>query len=94
MKVHDAISLSFSLEDNFVVKGSGIRFSQRVLGMYDVFEYIIPGQEEEEDVGIISHFRANGIINGQSDGPNDLFRLMQERDFGMKRNPIRQKGSK
>jgi hypothetical protein len=94
MKVHDAIALSFNLEENSYVKRSGIRFSQRVMGMYDVFEYIIPGRGENEDVGIIKHFRANGIINGQPDGPNDLFRLMQERDFGLKRRPVRQKGRK
>jgi hypothetical protein len=94
MKVHDAISSSFSLEENIITKRSGIRCSQSVLGMYDVYEYIIPGLGENEDVGIIKHFKASGIINGQPDGPNDLFRYMQERDFGLKRHPARQKGCK
>jgi hypothetical protein len=94
MKVHDAIVSNLSLEENFYVERSGIRFRQSVMGMYDVYEYIIPGLGENEDAGIITHFRANGIINGQPDGPNDLFRLMQERDFGLKRHPARQKGGK
>lgn len=93
MKVHNAISQSFNLDEDHHFKDPSIRFSQKNLGMYDVSEYIIPGQGGEV-VGIIRHFRANGIINGQPDGPNDLFHLMQEREFGLKRYPVRQHGCK
>jgi hypothetical protein len=71
----------------------GIRVGQMILGRYDVYEYIIPG-ENGEDIGFVRHFKANNIINQQPDGPNDLFRMMQESDFGLLRNAARQKGCK
>lgn len=72
----------------------GIRFSQKASGLYDVYEYTIPGLEPlGPPAGFIRHFKANGLINRQIDGPNDLFRLMQEKDFGLRRHPARQAGS-
>jgi hypothetical protein len=93
MTVHDAISQSFALDKEFVGKESGIRVGQKTMGMYDVFEYILPGEGPNEVVGVVRHFQSNGIINGQPDGPNDLFKYMQVDDYGLKRNPARQAGS-
>ena len=75
-----------------VVKG-GIRINQELKGQYKVTEYIIPGANGE-DIGFVRHFKANGIINQQPDGPNDLFQQMQEDDFGLRRNPSRNKTGK
>jgi hypothetical protein len=94
MKVRDAIAQGFTYDKQWHDKQIGIRFGQRAMGMYDVYEYIIPGEGPDEIAGMIRHFVANGIINGQPDGPNDLFHFMQERDFGLKRYPARQKGCK
>jgi hypothetical protein len=94
MKVHDAIAQGFAYDKEWYDQKIGIRFGQKAMGMYDVYEYIIPGEGKDEISGIIRHFAANGIINGQPDGPNDLFRFMQESDFGLKRYPARQKGCK
>lgn len=79
-------------EEKDIIRG-GIRTGQMVKGLYNVTEYIIPG-EHGEDIGFVRLFRANGIINQQPDGPNDLFRQMQEDEFGLRRNPARNSGSK
>jgi hypothetical protein len=94
VKVHDAIAQGFAYDKEWYDKKVGIKFGQKAMGMYDVYEYIIPGEGQGEIAGMIRHFAANGIINGQPDGPNDLFRFMQESDFGLKRYPARQKGCK
>ncbi|KAI9743396.1 MAG: hypothetical protein M1818_003243 [Claussenomyces sp. TS43310] len=92
--VTQAISRSLDTGREQCDMGFGIGFSQKTLGLYDVYEYTIPGLEGDGNpAGFIRHFKANGIINRQVDGPNDLFRLMQERDFGLKRHPARQAGS-
>jgi hypothetical protein len=86
-----ARSMTAIIDDEKDLMKGGIRFGQKQMGQYDVFEYTIPGLQGE-DIGFVRHFRANGIINQQLDGPNDLFHQMQERDFGLKRNPARQGG--
>jgi hypothetical protein len=92
ISVQDAISESIVPKEESLGPNSEIRVGQKTMGLYDVFEYVIPGAEKDKVVGVIRHFRSNGIINSQPDGPNDLFRQMQENDFGLKRNPARQKG--
>jgi hypothetical protein len=92
ISVQDAISESILPKEEGFAPDPNIRVGQKTMGLYDVFEYIMPGVEKDEVVGVIRHFRSNGIINTQPDGPNDLFRQMQEKDFGLKRNPARQKG--
>lgn len=77
---------------NPTIKG-GIRVGQSIKGLYDVYEYIIPGLRGE-DIGCVRHFKGNGIINQQPDGPNDLFLAMQQDDLGLKRNPARLPGCK
>lgn len=72
--------------------GPMIRTSCMPLGAYDVQEYIIPGEAAGSQAGFVRHFRANDVINGQPHGPNDLFREMQENDFGLQRKPCRQPG--
>ncbi|RDW62154.1 hypothetical protein BP6252_11587 [Coleophoma cylindrospora] len=88
--IEDVISRSMTQPSKDIIRG-GIRRGLRTLGHYDVSEYAIPGCEK--DIGFVLHFQANGIINQQPDGPNDLFRQMQEFDFGLKRSPSRQKDS-
>ncbi|RDL41607.1 uncharacterized protein BP5553_01586 [Venustampulla echinocandica] len=63
-----------------------------VQGQYDVFEYQIPGPSGEI-IGFIRHFNSSAVINQQPDGPNELFLQMQTDEFGLKRNPSRNKGS-
>jgi hypothetical protein len=92
MKVHDAISQGFTFDKKYYIRDGSIRIRQQTMGLYDVFEYVIPGLQTDEIIGVIRHFRANGIINAQPGGPNDLFRDMQENDFGLKRHAARQKG--
>jgi hypothetical protein len=92
VSITQAISPSFDTEEKEQHNVDfGIRFGQTTMGLYDVFEYTIPGLDGES-VGVIRHFKSIGIINAQPDGPNDLFRMMQEEDFGLKRNPARQSG--
>ncbi|RFU26389.1 hypothetical protein B7463_g9945, partial [Scytalidium lignicola] len=69
----------------------GVRVGQSIKGLYDVYEYIVPGLDGE-DIGFVRHFKANGIINQQPDGPNDLFMAMQQDNFDLKRNPARLPG--
>jgi hypothetical protein len=92
VSIHDAISQSISQVGGWFNPDPEIRVGQKVMGLYDVFEYVIPGLQQDEVVGVIRHFRSSGIINAQPDGPNDLFHQMQEEDFGLKRNPARLKG--
>lgn len=67
-----------------------IRSQEEVIGRYEVIRYAVPGPEGET-IGQILHLKANDIINQQPDGPNDLFHDMQGQDFGLRRNPSRQK---
>lgn len=75
------------------IVGASLRFMQKVMPPYVIHEYVLP-DENGQSIGFVRHFKANGLINKQYDGPNDLFRQMQERDFGMKRNVSRQKDCK
>ncbi|TAQ86624.1 hypothetical protein B7494_g5055 [Chlorociboria aeruginascens] len=87
-----AESLRLSKHAQLDTMDDGIRFSQTHMGLYNVYEYNIPGVNNEI-IGFVRHFKANGIINQQPDGPNDLFEQMQERDFGLRRNPARLSGN-
>ena len=69
----------------------GIRSSQKIHGQWDINEYKILG-EAREVVGFVRHFKSNGIINNQKDGPNDLFLQMQTGEFNLRRNAARQEG--
>ena len=44
--------------------------------------------------GSIRHFKSNRLINQQRDGPNDLFREIQESELDLKRGVAVHKGSK
>jgi len=72
---------------------SSIRTAVEALGLYDVYEYILPGKGDEV-AGFIRLFKSNSVINQQPDGPNDLFTQMQINDFGLKRNPARNANGK
>lgn len=61
-------------------------------GRYNVYQYTIPGPNGST-AGMITHYASDSIINTQADGPNDLFKEMQEKDFKLKRRPARLKGS-
>jgi hypothetical protein len=69
----------------------GIRSSLKIHGPWDIIEYKIPG-ENGESIGFVRHFKSNGIINQQVDGPNDLFLQMQSGELNLRRNPARQPG--
>jgi hypothetical protein len=62
-------------------------------GKYTLREYSLPN-EKGISIGFVRHFKSNGLINQQPDGPNDLFMQMQTQDFGLKRNPSRHADSK
>lgn len=66
----------------------GVTFEAKFFGAYDVFEYGVPGPDGQV-AGVLRHFKSSSAINHQPDGPNDLFRLMQERDFDLRRRPVR-----
>ncbi|KAK2774206.1 hypothetical protein FQN53_003714 [Emmonsiellopsis sp. PD_33] len=48
----------------------------------DTFE--IPG------VGIITHFAANKTVNSREGGPDDIFKMLQQEDLGLRRYPLQQ----
>jgi hypothetical protein len=58
-----------------------------------VTKYDIPG-EEGEIVGNVFHFKSNTIINGQPNGPDDLFAELQVAKLGLKRNASKCRGGK
>lgn len=92
VSVADATRNSGSPRADMYLSEFGITYEAKVLGAYNVFEYGVPGPDRRI-VGVLRHFRSNNIINHQPDGPNDLFRLMQEKDFDLRRRPVRQPGS-
>lgn len=63
-------------------------------GKYDVFEYKLPGEAEGSTAGSIWHFQANSTVQRQPNGPDDLFRGMQESDLGLDRSAVRNKDCK
>jgi hypothetical protein len=65
-----------------------VTFSKALCGHYTSYTYTVPG-ENGETIGRIHHYKSNAVINQQTDGPNDLFRLMQEGKFNLKRNSAR-----
>ncbi|KFY37505.1 hypothetical protein V495_07155 [Pseudogymnoascus sp. VKM F-4514 (FW-929)] len=67
----------------------GIKFEAKTIGAYNVYEYGVPGPNGNI-VGFLRLFRSTAAINRQPDGPDDLFRLMQESDFDLRRRPVRQ----
>ncbi|KFY32355.1 hypothetical protein V493_00282 [Pseudogymnoascus sp. VKM F-4281 (FW-2241)] len=70
----------------------GIKFEAKRLGAYNVFEYGVPGPDGKV-VGVIRLFKSEAAINKQPDGPDDLFQLIQVRDFDLRRRPARQANS-
>ncbi|OBT84393.1 hypothetical protein VE02_06741 [Pseudogymnoascus sp. 03VT05] len=70
----------------------GIKFESKTMGAYNVFEYGVPGPKGNI-VGVLRLFKSSDPINSKPDGPNDLFRLMQESDFDLQRRPVRQPNS-
>ncbi len=67
---------------------SGIEEIKMKLGAYSVTKYLIP-DEEGQVIGFVSVFKSNQLINQQPDGPDDLFKQMQEPEFDLKRNSAR-----
>jgi hypothetical protein len=71
---------------------SGITHSTGMANQYRYEQFDFPGPNET-CAGSLLVLRANGLINKQPDGPNDLFACMQEnRDFKLKRRPVRLPG--
>lgn len=69
----------------------GLKRVSSVVGHFDVDKFEITGLNGVES-GYVFHFKSNAIVNALKDGPDDLFREMQEKDFGLMRRPVRQKG--
>lgn len=67
---------------------SGIEKIEMNLGAYSVTKYLIP-DEQGLVIGFVSVFKSNKLINRQPDGPDDLFKQMQEPEFDLKRNSAR-----
>lgn len=67
----------------------GVRRTHSIHGHWNINEYAIP-DDAGEIIGFVRHFKSNGIINQQKDGPNDLFKQMQSGEFALRRNPARQ----
>ncbi|KFY29613.1 hypothetical protein V494_08611 [Pseudogymnoascus sp. VKM F-4513 (FW-928)] len=70
----------------------GIKMEAKRLGAYNVFEYGVPGPEGNI-VGVLRLLKSTSVINRQPDGPDELFQLMQEKDFDLRRRPVRQLNS-
>ncbi len=71
---------------------AGISSTRSFPGQWVINDYTIP-DENGEIIGFVRHFKSNGIINQQKDGPNDLFHQMQGQEFGhLKRSAARQAG--
>jgi hypothetical protein len=78
--------------DAEVVRGGVIR-SHSVYGPWNINEYAIP-DEDGKTIGFVRHFKSNGMINQQTNGPNELFKQMQGGEFALRRNPARQANCK
>ncbi|OBT57358.1 hypothetical protein VE04_02764 [Pseudogymnoascus sp. 24MN13] len=78
-------------QQNFEPK-FGIKLEEKTMGAYNVFEYGVPGPKGNI-VGVLRLFKSSDAINRKPDGPDDLFRLMQESDFDLQRRPVRQPNS-
>ncbi|KAF4628654.1 hypothetical protein G7Y89_g9496 [Cudoniella acicularis] len=73
--------------------GNAVRsLNPQIVGQYKVYDFVLP-DEKGVNIGNIRIYKSNAFINGQVDGPDDLFREIQEADCGLKRNPVRQKGA-
>lgn len=84
--------------DEFYAHSLGVRCREVIEGLYDVYEYSIPGPVNPEDgsstvLGFVRHYKSCMTINCQEDGPNALFCAMQEDEFNLKRRPVRQPNS-
>jgi hypothetical protein len=71
----------------------GVRRTHSIHGHWNINEYAIP-DDAGGIIGFVRHFKSNGIINQQNDGPNDLFKQMQSGEFALRRNPARQADGK
>ncbi len=63
------------------------------IGNYRVSQYYLP-DENGNLIGSFTMFTSNDSINGQQFGPNDLFRDLEIRDIGLRRNPAAVAGRK
>ncbi|KAG0650338.1 hypothetical protein D0Z07_3006 [Hyphodiscus hymeniophilus] len=70
----------------------GVLRTHKIHGPWNINEYAIP-DEAGKIIGFVRHFKSNGIINQQKDGPNDLFEQMQTGGFALRRSPARQAGA-
>ncbi|KUJ09311.1 uncharacterized protein LY89DRAFT_598097 [Mollisia scopiformis] len=61
-------------------------------GRYDVHEYVLPGSNNTV-AGWIRLFKTCNVINEQQDGPDDLFKQLQDGSFKLKRNAVRCPGA-
>lgn len=75
-----------------VVAQNGVSQTSEPVGHFDVDQFEIKTREGEF-IGYVRHFKSNDLVNALEDGPDDLFREMQENDFGLMRRAVRQKGS-
>lgn len=75
-----------------VASHNGVSHSSEPVGHFDVDQFEIKTREGEF-IGYVRHFKSNDLVNALEDGPDDLFREMQENDFGLMRRAVRQKGS-
>ncbi|CZR62926.1 uncharacterized protein PAC_12823 [Phialocephala subalpina] len=69
-----------------------IRTGEMIAGQWSVYEYVLPGPDGSV-AGWVRLFKANGLLNQQPGGADDLFQRMQQDHFKLTRNPARCKGA-
>jgi hypothetical protein len=70
-----------------------IQKMESICGAYNISTYSIPDGDGRV-IGQICHFQADESINREKDGPDDLFREIQEGRLPLRRNPAKLEGSK
>ncbi|KAE8454543.1 hypothetical protein EG329_000166 [Mollisiaceae sp. DMI_Dod_QoI] len=58
---------------------------------YKIYQYALPGPDGTT-AGLVRLFKATGLVNRQRDGPDDMFHQIQEGNFKLSRNAVRNKG--
>ncbi|KAK7515443.1 hypothetical protein IWZ03DRAFT_441940 [Phyllosticta citriasiana] len=65
------------------VLSSGISLKVEFTNNYRIHKYIIPGIP-----GFVAHFIANGTVNEERDGPDDMWTELQSTEIGLCRRPL------
>ncbi|KAK7511804.1 uncharacterized protein IWZ02DRAFT_385467, partial [Phyllosticta citriasiana] len=65
------------------VLSSGISLKVEFTNNYRIHKYLIPGIP-----GFVAHFIANGTVNEERDGPDDMWTELQSTEIGLCRRPL------